>query len=176
MLIMKKVDAIISSPTTMGFEKLREIQERQIPVVIVDRQAKDFHADTVRLDYTVGSQEVVNYLTKLGHTAIGYIDRKIDQSHSVEQRQAFVEAMLQEGIVQRSGFVVRAKGFDYKSGANAIKQLFKKFPQITAIFADDDILALGAMRGVLDLGYEIPKDISIIGSLHALHRLGLAAV
>ena len=128
MLLMKKVDAIISSPTTKGFEKLQEIQERQIPIVIVDRQAADFHVDTVRVDYTVGSQEVVNYLTQLGHTAIGYIDRKIDQSHSMEQRQAFVDAMLQKNIEINPGYIVRAKGFDYKSGADAGKHLLKKFP------------------------------------------------
>ena len=161
--IMKKADAIIIIPVNENNDKLIEIQGMNIPVLLVDRTIKDLSIDTVRVDNFKGEYEAVNYLIKLGHKHIGYIDRKVDLSHSIEQREGYYQALKDNNIPIDDKNVIRANGYYYKSGIETVKDLVYKNPKITAISCFYDVLAFGAMRGLLDLGYKIPDDFSIIG-------------
>ncbi len=44
-----------------------------------------------------------------------------------------------------------------------MKRLLAKFPEVTAIFAMSDVMAIGAIRALIDMGYKVPEDISVIG-------------
>ena len=162
-LIRKKADAIIAIPSNREGEKLKEIKEMGIPIVLVDRVIPGLQVDRVRVDNVRGTYEAINYLIGLGHRAIGYIDRKIDQSHSLEQKLGYKKALKEHRIPFSSGNIVRADGYDYESGITAVKTLIQANPQLTAVFAYYDITALGAMRGILEMGYRIPEDFSVIG-------------
>jgi LacI family transcriptional regulator len=161
-LIRKKADAIIAIPSNREGKKLKEIKEMGIPIVLVDRVISDFPVDTVRVDNVKGTYEAIKYLIGLGHQAIGYIDRKVDQSHSLEQKLGYKKALEEHGIPIDSSNIVRAD-YDYASGMTAVKKLIQKNPQLTAVFAYYDITALGALRGILEMGYRVPEDFSVIG-------------
>jgi LacI family transcriptional regulator len=162
-LIRKKADAIIAIPSNREGKKLKEIKEMGIPIVLVDRVISDFPVDTVRVDNVKGTYEAIKYLIGLGHQAIGYIDRKVDQSHSLEQKLGYKKALEEHGIPIDSSNIVRADDYDYASGMTAVKKLIQKNPQLTAVFAYYDITALGALRGILEMGYRVPEDFSVIG-------------
>ncbi|MCJ7623403.1 MAG: LacI family transcriptional regulator [Anaerolineaceae bacterium] len=162
-LIRKKADAIIAIPSGHEGKKLKEIKGMGIPIVVVDRVIPDFPVDTVRVDNVTGAYEAIKYLIKLGHKSIGYIDRKVDQSHSLEQKLGYQKALDEFGIPIDPSNIIRADGYDYLAGTNAVKNLLQKKPQLTAIFAYYDIVAMGAMRGIQDMGYSVPNDFSIIG-------------
>ncbi len=162
-LLMKKTDAIIAIPTSSDGDKLKKIKEMGIPVVLVDRSINDIKMDTVRIDNFKGSYDMICHLIALGHRSIGYIDRKVDQSHSLEQKMGYKKALEDHGIPYNPENVVHSSGYDYKSGSDAVKRLLQKNPNITAVSAYYDIVAFGAMRGLLDMGYRIPEDISIVG-------------
>ncbi len=162
-MLTKKMDAIIAIPTSSNVEKMREIQSMGIPLVIVDRVIDGFDVDTVRVDNFKGSYDVVKYLISLGHRSIGYIDRNVELSHSLEQRRGYIKALEDNGVTPKPENIIRADGSDYKSGIRAAQTLVRQAQDITAIYAYYDIVAFGAMRGIYDLGYKIPEDISIIG-------------
>jgi len=162
-LLMKKADAIIAIPTSREPDKLAEIKRRRIPIVLIDRVIPGLTADTVRVDNVKGTHDAIAHLIGLGHTAIGYIDRKIDHSHSLEQKAGYRKALEEHGIAFEKENLVRADGFDYHSGLVAVKVLLAHRPRLTAVFAYYDITAMGAMRGILDLGLRIPEDVSVVG-------------
>ena len=162
-LIRKKADAIIAIPSTREGKKLKEIKSMGIPIVLVDRVIQDFRVDTVRVDNVKGAHDAVEYLIGLGHRSIGYIDRKVDQSHSIEQKLGYKAALEEHGIPFAAANIVRADDYDYEAGVTAVKKLIQKNPRLTAVFAYYDIIALGALRGILELGYRIPEDFSLIG-------------
>ena len=162
-LLMKKADAIMAIPTSREGEKLKEIQRMGVPLVLVDRVIPGLKVDTVRVDNFRGTHDAITHLLDLGHRDIGYIDRKIDQSHSLEQVRGYRQALEERGLAFDPSRVVRADGFDYSSGVGAAKELISKQPQLTAIFAYFDITALGALRGILDLGYRVPEEFSVVG-------------
>jgi LacI family transcriptional regulator len=160
---MKKVDAIIAIPSDRQSDKLNEIKKIGIPIILIDRVIPNLVVDTVRVDNNKGTQEAINHLINLGHKSIGYIDRKIDQSHSLEQKLGYKQALEDHEIPYDASNVVRTEDYDYVSGIVAVKKLVQKNPQLTAIFAYYDITALGALRGLIEMGYRIPEDFSVIG-------------
>ena len=162
-LLMKKADAIIAIPSNRASEKLKEIASMEIPIVLVDRIIPGLDVDTVRLDNVKGTQNAINHLIGLGHRSIGYIDRMVDQSHSLEQKLGFKKALEEHGLPYEPANIVRADGYDYDSGVSAVRELIHRNPNLTAIFAYYDITALGALRGILDMGYRVPEEFSVIG-------------
>ena len=163
-LLTKKVDGIIAIPTTTDSAKFEEIKKMEIPLIFVDRIISGFEVDTVVIDNFLGTYEAINYLIKeLGHKTIGYIDRPSDHSHSIEQKNGYKKALQENGIIINDNLIVRPSGFDYLAGVDAVKDLIAKNPKITAVFAYYDIIALGAMRGIIEAGFKIPDDISLTG-------------
>jgi LacI family transcriptional regulator len=162
-LLMKKVDAIIAIPSNREGNKLREIKGMGVPIVVIDRVIPGLTIDTVRIDNYQGMKNAIQYLIELGHHQIGYIDRKVDQSHSLEQREAYKSALEEHGISLNTKSILRSKGYGYESGTHAVKQLLRANPQLTALAAYYDITALGALRGLHEMGYRVPEDFSVIG-------------
>ncbi|MFA5514208.1 MAG: LacI family DNA-binding transcriptional regulator [Sphaerochaetaceae bacterium] len=162
-LIMKSVDAIIIIPSTHNAEKIVEVQNRGIPVILVDRDIEDLDASRVKVDYKKATYNAVNYLIDNGHTEIGYIDRAKELSHSMEQRDGYLSALKDANIEINPKNYIRCEGYDYLDGVNAIQQLIKKNPMLSAVLAYYDVIALGAIRGAVDAGYSVPDDLSVIG-------------
>ncbi|GHU68708.1 LacI family transcriptional regulator [Clostridia bacterium] len=162
-MIMKQADAIILISVADYSNKMKEIQEMGIPVILVDRMYPGVSIDMVRINNFKGEYDVVKYLIDRGHRRIGYVDRKLEQSHSREQRNGYIEALKDRDIPFDPKIVVRAEGHDFNAGVEVAKRLMKLAPDITAVAAYYDIVAVGVMRGLMDLGYSIPDDISVVG-------------
>jgi len=97
---------------------------------------------------------------QLGHRKIGFLAREVDQVYDwFDVRLAYYkEVMADLGEALDGGLV--AIGAD---GAEAAKNLMKRRPDVTAIFAIHDENAVAAMRGLHELGLEVPQDVSVIG-------------
>lgn len=162
-LIMKKVDAIIAIPIASDSTKLIDIQKRGIPILLVDRNIDSCELSGIRVDNFTSAMKMTQYLIDLGHRNIAYIDRKKIQSHSKDQRAGFIAALEKNEIINPEENIIRAEGFDYQAGYEAAQKLIAANPKITAIFAYYDVIAFGAIRGLLDLGYHVPNDISVVG-------------
>ena len=162
-LLTKKVDAICVIPTTTKSDKIQEIQERGVPVILIDRVLKELDIDSIIVDNFKGMYDATTHLIGLGHKHIGYIDRNQDHSHNVDQRNGYKKALEDHGLKYIDRLVVRSKRSDYASGVNAVKKLFAINNQLTAVMAFYDIIALGAMRGLKDMGLRVPEDVSLTG-------------
>lgn len=176
-LLMKKADAIIAIPAGPRSDKLCEIKRMGVPIVLVDRTVEGLYVDSVLVDNRQGAFELTTYLLGLGHREIGYIDRKRAQSHSAQQRQGYLDALKSQGVTVRSCNIATADGFDYEAGYRAAQRLLRSNPNITALFGYYDVVAFGALRAAMDLGFEVPKTISVAGydgmpfSRYAIPRL-----
>jgi len=161
--LMKKVDAVIAVPANSRCEKLEEIAKTNTPVILVDRILKDVDTDTVVTDNYKGQYELTSYLIRMGHKNIGYVDRLIEQSHSSDQRKGYLAALSDNGIEPDPENIINANGHYYKAGMEAGHALMQKRPLLTAIACYYDPIAFGVMRGLTDLGYRIPDDVSVVG-------------
>jgi len=158
----KMVDGILMIPASTEGGHIERIRAAGIPVVLLDRKIMGLEADYVlpdnyQLGYIAGK-----YLTGLGHKNIGYIDRFQPHYHSIERKKGFKNALAEGGITFDDENVLEG-GLSYDRGAETAKKLIQKNKKITALFSFNDINALGAIRGLSDIGLKVPKDVSVMG-------------
>lgn len=136
---------------------LNFIKKQYKHVVYTGLNIIDTDYDQVICDGYQASIAAVNYLYKLGHTAIGYVGEK----HKELRYQGYLDAMNQLKLpVLRENIIVTQ--ISSEGGYNGVKEYLKKDPQVTALFCANDLTAIGAMKAIKEKGLIIPSDLSII--------------
>jgi LacI family transcriptional regulator len=158
----KRVDGLIIIPSINDPEPINRLVGNDLPVVIMDRAIPGVNTDVVLVDNFMGMQEATQYLLRIGHRRIGYVDRPVDLPHSRERFLGFQRALKDANIDLPPELIVRG-GFRYEDGAGAVKKLLRKRPQPTAVVFFNDISAIGALRAAVDQKMRVPEDISLIG-------------
>ncbi|MBC8171179.1 MAG: substrate-binding domain-containing protein, partial [Anaerolineae bacterium] len=117
--------------------------------------------DSVVIDNFNGALTAVNHLIQNGHRHIGLIGSNRDSYPSVlERRQGYLAALAQHNI---QSHYIEESVLERPQAFEATLRLIKRHPEITAIFACNDNVAIGVMNAVRHLGYDVPGDISIVG-------------
>lgn len=157
MLLGLRVDGLLLASPNLSDVALEEFSA-QAPTVIFGASGESANYDTVSTDEDHGAELVVEHLAALGHTRIAHIDGG-DQRTAIARRNGFTDAMLRRGLapIVISGDFREAAGFE---GAETLMEL-NDTP--TAIFAANDLSALGVLSKLNDLGRSVPRDISVVG-------------
>lgn len=139
----------------------------EIPCVLVTNSAAELGFDnlsSVSTDDEAGAQAAVTHLLKLGHRNIGILGGYMEKSHAAHTRYKGCEkAFAEQGIKLEPGRQYRSAFFSMEEGYHAMEQLFEQMPDLTAVFAMADVLAVGAIRAIRDRGLRVPEDVSVIG-------------
>ncbi|MBU0478805.1 GntR family transcriptional regulator [bacterium] len=146
---------------------LRNFLSKHIPIVLVDRYFP--HLASV-IDYVVsdnegGAYKAVEYLIKLGHKKIAHITG-LHHYTSIEDRiKGYKKALLDNKIKVDEALIKRGASTEnwVKVGYNLTSQLFEDNTKFTAIFANNDSTAIGAIKAIKENGLNVPEDISVIG-------------
>jgi len=141
---------------------VREVINRKIPVVVLNRDVKDFHVNNIISDEAIGVYEGVKHLITKGHNEIAIIEGKEDFESTKIRRGGYQKAFKEYGIDIKEDFIIKGD-YGLESGYLAGKQLLKLNHRPSAIFAFNDDMALGAMKAILDEGFKVPQDISLLG-------------
>ncbi len=139
----------------------------EIPCVLVTNSAAELGFDnlsSVSTDDESGAQAAVEHLLKLGHRNIGILGGYMEKSHAAHTRYKGCEkAFADQGMKLEPGRQYRSAFFSMEEGYHAMEQLFEQMPDLTAVFAMADVLAVGAIRAVRDRGLRVPEDVSVMG-------------
>lgn len=161
-LANKQMDGIIHISST-GSEDISQIlNELNIPLVLTDRYETPINKDVVYINNYKGGYDATNYLIKLGHKKIGCISGPANITLSKERVRGYTSALEEAGI-EVDDSLIRFGNYDSQSGRIAARELLSLPNLITAIFACNDMMALGAMKEIIDREMRIPDDISIVG-------------
>lgn len=161
-LLEKQVDGIIMVAAGSSGEIVHYLQDRDVPLVLVDRRLANIEADYVLANNLQGGILATNHLIDLGHRAIACIAGPVDVELSRERVAGYHQALETAGINIYERWIVEGD-FQYQSGYNAARELFEGEPLPTAIFACNDLMAIGAYRYAHEKDYQIPKQLSIVG-------------
>lgn len=161
-LIEKQVDGIIFVAAGLSEENINNLQKRGVPSVLVDRQVSGVQLDSVFADNRVGGYLATNHLINLEHRSIACITGPKGVRSSSERIAGYQQALDAADIPTNPGWVVEGD-FQYQSGYSAAQQLIKAGATPSAIFACNDLMAIGAYRYAHENQLNIPGDISIIG-------------
>ena len=158
-----RVDGVIGVFFHTNAEHLRPLLERNIPVVRLEGRAQELGSwplDTLYIDSVGGAQTAVGYLIGRGHGRIGMIvgSKGPGPARLLGYRQALTAAGLPvlEGLIQ-------AGDFTEQGGYQAMQALLSLSPQPTAVFAANDLMAMGALVALREAGMAVPEDMAVIG-------------
>jgi len=116
----------------------------------------------VDVDNVDGGLQATECLIELGHREIGMITGPAGWK-SVNERTEGYKLALEKAGISFDVSLIEHGDWSYQSGYVAMGRLLAKAPQITALFAQNDQIAIGAMRGLREAGRRIPDDVALVG-------------
>ncbi len=141
---------------------LQELAKRGYPTVSVNNRFEAWAMDHVVCDYASGAEQVMNMLLQLGHRKIGLIIGAPEAHTTRQVLDVFTRRCQQAGLDVADSW--RADGrFTEEGGADAVAELRARHADMTAIFAGNDKMALGAMSRLQRDGANVPGDVSVVG-------------
>lgn len=159
----KNVDGVVVMGLRTDDPYYHEVLNSEIPCALIDINVEESErVSTITIDNVSASQQAVTYLIEQGHTKIAMLNGKDVATVSKERFSGYAMALLNAGIVLNLEYL-RYCDFDDKIAYEETKKLLSEHKSITAIFCASDLMAIGAIRGVLDMGLKVPEDISIVG-------------
>jgi len=160
-LISENVDGIVIISPTLPEDQLAEFADKDCPIVVVHREVIADHVSSITTDVVRATKSVVEYLMGAGHTHIGLITRN-GALEAIRHVRGYKNALHGRGFPSNLESIVQDK-VTLKGGYSATLKLLSQHPDISAIVAYDDLMALGAMKACKELGHRIPDDIAIMG-------------
>ena len=162
MLISKRVDGIIFISANESARDIQKCADISIPVVIVDRDIEHAAASTIVVNNEYGGALAANYLADCGFTKIACISGPKNISSSKQRLAGFSNALFERNIALPEQYVYTGN-FHYSGGYNALTyfQTLKNKPQ--AVFACNDMMAIGFIHAALSRGIAVPRDVSVVG-------------
>ncbi len=160
------VDGIIISTVSARDPHINFLVKEQFPFVCINRVSLDRSLDN-KIDYVIldnysAGYKGIEHLWKLGHDRIAVITGSLDASNAIASLKGTKDFLLDLQI-KMDPKLLREGNYSRKTAYNAAKQLVKLKKPPTAIFAQDDNMALGVREALLDLDLRIPEDIALIG-------------
>jgi LacI family transcriptional regulator len=135
-------------------------------VVFVDRKVdvESYSARCTRIatDHRKGGYLAATHLLKAGHRNIAILSEPLYLLTTDERLKGFFDAFRERGI-DTSSISIHAKGFGIQAGHALANQIIHEQQLPTAVFASNDLIAIGAMQELLQMGVRIPDDVSMVG-------------
>jgi LacI family transcriptional regulator len=139
------------------------IERSGLPVALLGPTALRESLDCVTMDIGAGVRKAVRYLRGLGHEKIGIVNGPLTIESASLRYAAWQEEMgsVRGGIVE--GFACGGEAWSAESGYEAVRSLFDRRPDVTALFCANDLLAVGALSALAKLGLGVPDNVSVVG-------------
>lgn len=141
---------------------LKDLQAGGYLAMMVNNTAARLEMDHVVCDYRSGADQIMTYLRQLGHTQIGMVHGSKDV-HTMRQMMDTYSRHMAEANDRPDAALMEDGRFTEEHGCTAAHLLLEKRPDVTAIFAGNDKMALGALHAASQRGLRVPDDLSIIG-------------
>lgn len=159
----KQVEGIIFFANRL--DKLHEefIEKNNIPVVMVNRCSDNESIYSVTIDHFKAVYDMTTYLIENGHKKIALIrNGKSNDVFGIDQLEGYKKALEEKDIDFNKGYIFNGN-FQVEKAYQAVEKMIKDEELPTVIFATSDNMSMGVLNCLYDYGYEVPKDISVVG-------------
>ena len=161
-LLRQGVDGIIAAATSQNWDALSEAAKLSIPIVMLDRTFDDAQSPYVGVNNVQGAWLGTRHLIERGYRDIGVLAGFQRLSTMRERLSGFENALAEARLPRRDAWTI-ASPLTIEDGKRAMMQLMTR-PQVPrAIFICNNLLSLGALMGLAELGLRCPRDVAIVG-------------
>jgi len=159
-LLEHQVDGLVVASARLGADWKGPEWAEMVPTVLMNRRSA--HAiPAVIADDPGGAAAVVRHLVGLGHRRIVHIAGPADLGSTADREAGFLAAMEQEGA--ETPRVLRATRVTIDEGMRLCRELVATGIDATAVFAANDLLAMGCLKVLREHGIRVPDDVSLVG-------------
>ncbi len=163
-VLRRRVDGILVVGLPMGQSEVDDLVALGQPLIFVGSGPPG--QLTVRLDDIRAGREATEHLVGLGHTCIAHLTGDVDAisewAPGVDRREGWRQALVAAGLKPDEGLVVQGD-FELESARAATFTLLRERPDVTAVFAASDEMAMGVVLAARAMGVRVPDDLSVIG-------------
>jgi LacI family transcriptional regulator len=163
-LMSRQVEGIIWAVPEIGNNRAwfqEAIPQLPIPVIFLSTRPRD-DLHVVEIDNRNGAYMATEHLLERGYRKIGIITGPMTWWAASERRRGWQEALTAAGIPFSDSQIVEGN-WSAESGERSLHELLEKSPDVQAVFACNDQMALGLMQAARNLGKRIPEDLAVVG-------------
>lgn len=162
LLLEKQVDGIILSGSRVESDEIIALAQKGVSIVVINHDIRHPRVGVVTVQDEEKGYEAVCHLVNIGHRRIAYIAGSPRSSSHMQRFAGYKRALNDNGIPFEDALVVQASP-TIEGGFEGMRFLLDRSPRPTAVFAYNDLQAIGAMEAIKQRGLAIPADVAVIG-------------
>lgn len=160
------LDALLLASATIEPKITHELMMLNAPVILLGVEAPEF--DCFVWDYGKATELAMRHLIYQGHRHIGLLTGVDSHPYSVAAKDMFRRMLSEHGMsfeesLIQTGSTTKHAGLSEEAGYESVQKLLSLNPQVTAVFAPNDALAIGAWSALRGMGKSVPKEVALIG-------------
>lgn len=159
----KQVDGIIVVSANIIPEYYQKMKAMKKPVILVATKYPQGDLPFIKVDDEKAAYDATSYLIQKGHRAIGMVSgTRTDPIAGTPRVKGYKKALSDHAIPIRENYIAYGD-FGFKTGMSCLDRLIQTAPEITAIFAASDEMAVGVLSRAFKRGIAVPRQLSVIG-------------
>jgi LacI family transcriptional regulator len=162
LLRAKQVDGALVDGLVLPPDRIAQFVEDGFPIVCLDRDINSKSVPLVQVDNKRGARLATEHLLELGHERIAHVAGAPELRISAERLTGYREA-LNAARLRDDSRLVATGHFTEDGGYEATRSLLESDVQLTAVFAANDLSAIGVINALTESGRKVPEDVSVIG-------------
>ena len=160
--IQSWVDGVLLVSISDQLFSLNALQTAGITTVVLERVPEGYNGALITIDNVLVGRLATEHLLDLGHSKIACIHGPLRLRLARERVQGYQQALANYQLP--SGPIVGENGnWSFGEGYDAMQRIMREAPDITAVFAANDRMAMGAIRAIHDAGWRVPEHFSVVG-------------
>lgn len=158
-LLNRQVDGLILIPTEGSEQQIKNLQNQNVPFVLIDRYFPDIPASHISINNYESAYQAVSHLIKMGRQQIGMIAYKTALHHISERKRGYTEALPD----QKKSLMKLARYSHLKEDIKlAIDQLLNARKPADALFFATNSLAIEGLKYINELGIRVPEELAVV--------------
>jgi len=157
----QRIDGAIVAAAQLNEPFVEELSNGPVPFVLLERSVEGERAASVQANSRLGSMQGVDYLVSQGCQRITFISGKLSWASAHERQEGFRQGMIAAGLGDQIS--IFPGDWSLESGRHAALALLQSSSPPEAIFAANDVTAIGVLQVARELGLSVPKDLAVMG-------------
>ncbi len=158
-----RAGGVIICSTSFSEDQSGQLLQYGVPIVVINNQAAEDFRYSIYHDDIDGSRQVARHLIELGHRRIAYLGNSLSGRTTLDRLTGFRHEMESKGLSIPSEYIHEVQGSEPENGIKASRYFLNLPQRPTAIIGYNDMLAIGLLKGLQQLGVRVPEEISVTG-------------
>lgn len=162
-ILNSRADGVLISVAkgTRKFNHIRQLIDSNVPVVFFDRASDEIETDKVIVDDFEGAYNAVDYLIKTGCRRIAHFSGPQHLQIGYLRKRGYISALEKNGFRVDDDLIISCD--TYEKAIEITRLMMSASNPPDAIFTVNDMTAVGAINCLKSMGFNVPKDVSIVG-------------